>query len=64
MNDDTGLGACARCGGDVAPTNGISIQTSDGRKYCQKCTMDWLKESAAQGDTLAAELLSIMEGQE
>lgn len=59
-----GIDRCSRCGGDVAPTNGISIQTSDGRKCCQKCTMEWLKESAAQGDTLAAELLSIMEGQE
>lgn len=55
------LGICAHCGRDTTPTDGISISLSDGRKFCQKCTLEYLRHQAELGDQTAIDLLDIVE---
>lgn len=55
------LGTCAHCGKDATPTDGISISLSDGRKLCQKCTLDYLRRQAELGDQTAIDLLDIVD---
>ena len=55
------LGTCAHCGRDTAPTDGISIALADGRKFCQKCTLEYLRHQAELGDQTAIDLLDIVD---
>ena len=55
------LGTCAHCGRDTAPTDGISISLSDGRKFCQKCMLEYLRHQAELGDQTAIDLLDIVD---
>ena len=58
------LGICAHCGRDITPTDGVSISLSDGRKFCQKCTLEYLRHQAELGDQTAIDLLDIVAHQE
>lgn len=55
------LGTCAHCGRDTAPTDGITIALTDGRIFCQKCTLDYLRRQAELGDQTAIDLLDIVD---